>query len=69
MHLALIKNQSLIVFFIRTDNALSTMVLFLKAGNKSFLGDRKNMVHVIKPKKSNFSSCLSKNTFKTPDKP
>jgi hypothetical protein len=37
MHLAIIKNQGPIVFFfsLGTDDALSTIILFLKARNKS----------------------------------
>ena len=38
MHLAIIKNQGPIVFFffpLVVDDALFTVVLFLKAGNKS----------------------------------
>jgi hypothetical protein len=37
MHLAIIKNQGPIVFFfpLEADDALSNMILFLKARNKS----------------------------------
>jgi len=82
MHLAIIKNQGPIVFFffpLVVDDALFTVVLFLKAGNKSpftigdllapgLWGDWKNRICVFRSKNPNFSSFLLDNTSKTLDK-